>query len=212
MFTYWVKTPVWLKMVFPARLIWKVPADPKAPKVYVTFDDGPHPVATPIALQHLRDHGAKATFFCLGKNVEQHPNLYNELLQQGHRTGNHTYDHRNGWKVPDDEYFENIHHAQQSIKSDLFRPPYGRIRRSQARKLTGAGSNWKVVMWDVLSGDFDTTITPEQCLNNVIKYIRPGSIVIFHDSEKALPRMQYALPRVLAYCREKGWEAVVIPD
>ncbi|RYD57055.1 MAG: polysaccharide deacetylase family protein [Sphingobacteriales bacterium] len=205
---YQVKTPWWLSHLVYPRLIWKMPASDE-PTVYITFDDGPHPIATRYALDMMEQYHAKATFFCIGKNVVAHPELYSELLAKGHTTGNHTYNHLNGWKSKTKTYLENIHQASSHINSRIFRPPYGKIRRGQASRLLKA--SWKIYMWDVLSGDFDRNITGQQCAENVLKNIQPGSIIVFHDSEKAWERMSYALPQVLAYCKNKNWMLKALP-
>lgn len=210
MTTYWVKTPKWIKKFFPKELVWDIPQNDQ-PTVYITFDDGPHPVATPFALQQLETYNATATFFCIGKNVLLHPEIYEEIKQKGHTIGNHTHNHLNGWKTPTHTYLRNIITARKHIDSHLFRPPYGRIKLSQARKLYKAHTAWTIYMWDVLSGDFDREITPQKCLENVLSHIEPGSIIVFHDSEKAWDRMSFALPRVLAYCRQQGWQVQGLP-
>ena len=226
---YLVKIPWWVKALYPA-LVWNMPAEEKA--IYLSFDDGPHETATPFVLDVLRQYHAKATFFCIGKNVAAHPGIYNRILLEGHRTGNHTNDHMNGWKTADQTYLQNITRAAAYIDSDLFRPPYGRITRLQAKLLTGsnglqgmvAGSKknngagialparpFKVIMWSVLSGDFDTKLSPGKCLQQVIMRTRPGDIVVFHDSTKAWDRMQYALPRMLEYFSAKGYSFKALP-
>ena len=211
MIKYWVKTPQFLKMVFPKGLLWKVP--PAAEKtVYITFDDGPHPTATPFIMQQLEQYNAHATFFCLGKNVLLYPDVYKQLLEKGHRIANHTHNHLNGWKTDDATYIENIKTAAQYIDSNLFRPPYGLIKRSQVKQLKQDFPSCKICMWNVLSGDFDTTLTPQKCLDNVLRHIKPGSIVLFHDSDKAWERMSYALPHVLEHCRKQNWEIKGLPN
>ena len=210
MMKYWVKTPQFLKMVFPAGLLWKMPQTPE-PTVYITFDDGPHPIATPFIMQQLEQYNVEATFFCIGKNVLLYPDIYKQLIAKGHRVANHTHNHMNGWKTDDAVYLENIKTAAQYIDSDLFRPPYGLIKRSQVKKLKLLYPGWTICMWDVLSGDFDTTITPQKCLDNVLAHIKPGSIVLFHDSDKAWDRMSYALPHVLQYCHTQGWKMEALP-
>jgi peptidoglycan-N-acetylglucosamine deacetylase len=207
---YWVKTPKWLKMLFPREMIWNMPLNSK-PAVYITFDDGPHPVATRYAMEQLGKYNATATFFCIGKNVAIHPDIYDDLLRKGHATGNHTHNHVNGWKTDNNTYLDNILNAKQYINSMAFRPPYGRIKLSQAKRLLRSKPSWKIYMWDVLSGDFDTKLSPEKCLDNVLSNIEPGSIVVFHDSEKAWERMSYALPKVLAYCKQQHWEINALP-
>lgn len=193
-----------MRKLFPRELVWDMPS--AKPTVYLTFDDGPHPTATPFALLELKKYDAKATFFCVGENVTRFPNIYNDILQQGHSTANHTFNHMNGWKTDDHIYIENIEKASIYIDSKLFRPPYGLIKRSQTKKLQQKHPDWKIIMWSVLSGDFDRELSPEKCVENVISNIRPGSIVLFHDSEKAWERMNYALPKVLEFCKKQGWE------
>ena len=207
---YWVKTPAWLKWVFPKGLLWEMPRAGE-PAVYLTFDDGPNHTATPFILEQLAKYDAHATFFCIGKNVMLYPEIFKQLEEGKHKVANHTNNHLNGWVTDANTYLENISTAALQINSTLFRPPYGRIKRSQVRKMKQANPNWTIVMWDVLSGDFDTEITPETCLDNVLRYIRPGSIVVFHDSDKAWPRMSYALPQVLEYCKKHGWQMKAIP-
>lgn len=202
---YKVKASWWLRKLY-SNLIWYIP-DEKA--VYLTFDDGPHPTATPFVLAQLQQYNAKATFFCIGNNVAQYPEIYSQLKDWGHTIGNHTFSHMNGWHATTEEYLKNIARADELIDSKIFRPPYGRIKKAQANMLIEAGR--KIYMWDVLSGDFDINLTPEKCLENVLQNIRPGSIVVFHDSTKAWNRMSYALPRVLEYCKQKNWQLKALP-
>lgn len=211
MVSYWVKTPQWLKRLFPKEMIWDMPVD-NDPTVYLTFDDGPHPTATPFVLDQLAQYNATATFFCVGNNVATHQDVYQQILDDGHTTGNHTFDHVNGWKTDNAMYLKNIIRAKGYIHSRLFRPPYGRIRLSQARKLHRSHTDWHIYMWDILSGDFDRSITPQQCLDNVLTHIAPGSIIVFHDSDKAWDRMSFALPRVLEYCKERNWKVSRLPE
>lgn len=205
---YFVKTPWLLKKLYPG-CAWHIPSREKI--IYLTFDDGPHPTATPYALDVLQQYQAKATFFCIGKNVVEHPAIYRRILDEGHRTGNHTHNHLNGWKVKNDQYFNNIVEAAKYIDSNLFRPPYGRITQFQVKMLSGIAAykgsdrNFKIIMWDVLSGDFDQDLSAENCTLNVINKSRRGSIVVFHDSEKAFPRMKKALPEMLKFFSEKGY-------
>ncbi|HEY5771116.1 MAG TPA: polysaccharide deacetylase family protein [Chitinophagaceae bacterium] len=201
---YFVKTPGWLKRIYDSY-IWSIPVNDKI--LYLTFDDGPHPEATPFVLKELKKHNALATFFCIGKNVVSYPAIYKQLINEGHSVGNHTYNHLNGWKTGNDDYLKDIALASHEIDSDLFRPPYGRITSFQAKNLKPAmnGKEPKVIMWDVLSGDFDIDCTPQQCLANVLFASVSGSIIIFHDSEKAYPRLAYTLPRILNYFSEKGY-------
>ncbi len=199
---YMARTPWWLKKIYPG-LIWQMPVKEKV--LYLSFDDGPHPEATPFVLDELKKYDARATFFCIGKNVKEYPQVYRRVLLDGHRVGNHTQNHLNGWKVADKKYIENIRDAAQLIDSDLFRPPYGRISVFQSKLLRGAPFDYKIVMWEVLSGDFDREINAEKCARNVIRYARPGSIVVFHDSEKAFDRLRGALPAVLKHFSELGY-------
>lgn len=202
---YLVKTPWWLKKWY-GRLVWDIPQKAGDKTLYLTFDDGPHPVATPFVLDELRRHGAKATFFCIGKNVQEHPLIYKRILEEGHRVGNHTQHHLNGWKSSDAAYLGDIGQASRYIDSDLFRPPYGRIRTFQADLLRQPPFGFQIIMWDVLSADFDRDLHPGRCTRNVIRHARPGSIVVFHDSEKALPRLQAALPAVLEHFGGLGFK------
>jgi peptidoglycan/xylan/chitin deacetylase (PgdA/CDA1 family) len=188
-----------------------MPVDDK-PSVYLTFDDGPHPIATPFVLEQLAQYNAKATFFCIGKNVAHHTGIYKDIQAQGHAVGNHTHNHLNGWHTEKEKYINDTRQAEQYIDSRIFRPPYGRITRGQINALTRGSHPYKIYMWDVLSGDFDTTITPQQCLDNVIKNIEPGSIVVFHDSQKAWERMSYALPKVLEHCSLNNWQIKALPQ
>jgi peptidoglycan/xylan/chitin deacetylase (PgdA/CDA1 family) len=159
-------------------------------------------------LDVLREHTAKATFFCIGRNIEKHPAIYDRINREGHAVGNHTFDHVNGWKVPTTEYINNVRACNALMhNAALFRPPYGKITPSAIRKLR----DYKIIMWDVLSYDFDANVAPGECLSGVLNAIRPGSIVVFHDSYKAEKNMSYALPRFLRSCRDMGFEFKVLP-
>ena len=210
MATYWVKTPQWLKKLFPREVIWDMPAGTE-PAVYLTFDDGPHPDATTFVLDQLAAHNAKGTFFCVGNNVSKFPGVYKRIVAEGHSAGNHTYHHINGWKTDTATYLKSIEQTARLVTPHIFRPPYGRMKLSQIRKLK-QGTDWKIYMWDVLSGDFDATITGCQCAANVLTHIRPGAIVVFHDSEKAWDRMSAALPAVLQFCKDRGWKMLALPE
>lgn len=199
---YLIKSPGWFKSIFP-NMIWE--AATQKNEMFLTFDDGPHPVHTPFVLNILKQYNAKATFFCIGKNVVQYPHIYQQIIDEGHAIGNHTYNHVNGYVVKDEMYLKEVNDAADIIKSNLFRPPYGRIKRFQAKVLTTLQKPYKIIMWTVLSGDFDTSITKETCAENVLLKATNGAIIVFHDSDKAAERMYYALPKVLQYFTDKGY-------
>lgn len=196
---YLFKTPGIFEKIWPLYT-WKINTKEKV--LYLTFDDGPHPVATPFVLQELKRYNAKATFFCIGKNVETYNEIYQQLLNNGHAVGNHTQNHLNGWKTADEKYLDDIGEASKSIQSALFRPPYGRIKRSQGKKII---ANSKIIMWSVLSGDFDTKNSAAYCTKKIIKSAGPGSIIVFHDSEKAYNILKETLPATLSYYNNKGY-------
>ncbi|MEL0455480.1 polysaccharide deacetylase family protein [Flavobacteriaceae bacterium SZ-1-7] len=201
-----IKTPLVAKKMFP-NYIWDVPSTEKV--IYLTFDDGPTPEITNWTLKTLKTHSAKATFFCIGNNIEKHPDIFLNILEEGHIIGNHTFNHVKGWKTKTEDYLAEVDNAQKIIEShksstvNLFRPPYGQITPKQGKKLIEVG--YKIIMWDVLSFDWDKSVMPETCLNNVIDKTVNGSIIVFHDSIKASKNMQYALPKVLDYFSEKGY-------
>ncbi len=181
------------------RLNWRY-EDTK--DVFLTFDDGPTPEITEKVLNILKSFGAKGTFFCIGRNVERHPEIYAQLLKEGMGVGNHTYSHLNGWKTRKQTYLDDINLATDLIKSKLFRPPYGKIRNVQARQVA---QEFKIMMWDVLSKDYAYKTTPQQCFENVKQYAKAGSIIVFHDSVKAFPKLEYALPKSIEFLLEKGY-------
>jgi len=199
---YFTKTPFWLKLIYPS-CIWNYPRTEEK-KIYLSFDDGPHATATPFVLDELKKYNAKASFFCIGKNVVEETAIYKRILLEGHRVGNHSHNHLNGWKSDAKIYLENIEKAREQIDSDLFRPPYGRATFFQIRNLQEK-LKYKVVMWDVLSGDFDPAVNGKQAAEKVIRKSRSGSIVVFHDSAKAFPVLHVALPLVLAYFSGAGF-------
>lgn len=199
---YLVRTPGWLKK-FYNNCIWEIDSTQKV--IYLTFDDGPTPQVTDFVLSALKKHDAQATFFCIGKNAEQHFDIYKKIIEQGHAVGNHTYSHLNGWNSTDESYLADILKAKKIIDSNLFRPPYGRISKFQLSHLKGEKFNLKTIMWGVLSGDFDKDISADDCYLNIIQNTKEGSIVVFHDSEKAFEKLQQVLPLVLNYFSEKGF-------
>jgi len=215
------KLPLFVKHIFP-KYTWNLPTEELV--IYLTFDDGPTPEVTPWTLEVLEQYQAKATFFCVGNNVEKHSDIFLKIAEKGHTIGNHTYNHPKGWRTSTEAYLKNVQQAQNIINFQLqklgnnqastssyqtsknhklFRPPYGQITKKQGRKLMGLG--YKIIMWSVLSIDWSENITKEKALKNVIKNAKNGSIVVFHDSEKASESMQYALPRVLEHFSKKGY-------
>ena len=199
---YLSKMPRWIS-AFYKQCIWSVPVTEK--KVFLSFDDGPHPTITPFVLDELKKYNARASFFCIGKNVLAFPEVYKRIIDEGHAVGNHSFNHLNGWKTNDAIYLDDIAEAKKYIDSNLFRPPYGRITRFQLDQLNKPRFKLKTVMWTVLSGDFDTKITPEKCLENVMNNCKPGSIIVFHDSEKAMERMRFALTGTLEQLSKQGY-------
>ena len=202
----YIEPPKIVKRLFP-DLIWSFSQQEVDGKVFITFDDGPTPEITPWILDTLSKFDAKATFFCLEKNVEQYPELFQMILEGGHAVGNHTYSHQKGWEMRTGRYVEDVDLADNFIHSNLFRPPYGRIKPAQARRLS---ERYKLIMWDVLSRDYSQLVSPRSCLNNVVKHVKSGSIVLFHDSRKAYRNLSYTLPRTLEFLRSKGLESVKI--
>lgn len=196
---YLVKTPQLIQNLFP-HFTWKIPTTDKV--MYLTFDDGPIPQVTPWVLEQLAAFDAKATFFCVGDNVAKHRQIFEEVKSAGHSLGNHTFNHLNGWKTENRPYFLNVRRCAHKLRSELFRPPYGKLRPKQSQFLQ---RHYRIVMWDVLSGDFDASISKEQCLNNVLKNAGKGSIVVFHDSMKAWEKLEYTLPKVLAHFANLGY-------
>jgi peptidoglycan/xylan/chitin deacetylase (PgdA/CDA1 family) len=202
---YLVRTPKAVKSLAPF-LRWNFPRD--RAEIYLTFDDGPTPEITYEILDILDAHDAKASFFCIGGNVNRNPEVYAEILRRGHLTGNHTWNHMDGWKFSDFSYFRNILECSTLVHSRYFRPPYGKIRRSQAKSLR---QRFEIVMWDVLSGDWDANVTPEKCFANATKDVKGGSIIVFHDSDKAYQNMIYALPRALDHWKKEGFKVRALP-
>ena len=199
---YWIKTHWTIKKIFWS-FWWDIPN--KQNKIYLTFDDGPTPQITNWVLDLLKKYHAKATFFCVGTNVQRHPDIFLNIVNQRHGIGNHTQNHLNGWKNSTKKYVENVTNCilNSHEKTRLFRPPYGKITFWQLKIIRQLG--YKIIMWDVLSADFDNSISKEKCLLNVLKNIKPGSIVVFHDSQKAFKNLEFVLPKTLEYIAAKGW-------
>ena len=224
---YFVKTPKFVQRIFPKR-IWSFPKSNSI--VYLTFDDGPIPEVTPWVLDLLKEHKAKATFFSIGDNINKHPNIFKRIISEGHSIGNHTYNHLNGWKTNTEEYIDNCEknyeivncHTElvevtsyrgnnsslKTLHSKLFRPPFGKLTSRQSKTLQKKG--YKIIMWDVLSADFDQNISKEKCLENVLKNITSGSVVVFHDSLKSEEKLRYVLPKVLKYLNNEKYSCEVI--
>ena len=218
--SFMVKTNRFVKWIFP-NYVWDIPNHEN--KVFLTFDDGPTPEITEWTLEQLKKHNAKATFFCIGNNIEKHPAIFQKIIHDNHTIGNHTFNHLQGWETNLEIYCKNVESCEKkitegvtpnaeenlqsktrSLKSKLFRPPYGKIKPSQSRVLRKLG--YKIIMWDVLSYDFDQTVTPEKCLENVLQNVKSGSIVVFHDSQKAAQNLKYILPKTLVFLKEKGFK------
>ena len=205
---YLVKTPRLVQRFFH-NYSWRIKTTKK--EIYLTFDDGPVPDFTPWVLQTLKEYQAKATFFCVGENIKKYPHIYRQIKDEDHRIGNHTYNHLQGWKTPTNKYIKNILKAESYVQDEtdtktkkLFRPPHGRIRPVQAKILRKKG--YQIIMWDVLSGDFDQSLSKELCLELTIKNIKNGSIVVFHDSDKSFKNLDYVLPKVLEHFTKEGYE------
>ena len=204
-----VKTPWWIKRLYPGCL-WDMPEKEKT--LYLSFDDGPHPTITPFVLEQLKKYNAKATFFCIGDNVQQFPAMYKRYLTEGHVTGNHTQHHINGWKINDETYLADIGEAGKEIESTLFRPPYGRMKRSQVKKLLMGKPAMTIVMWNILAGDWVPDLSPEKCYARIKRKITDGDIIVLHESDKAWDRMSYVLPRLLEDFSKLGYNFKVITD
>ena len=210
---YWIKTNALIKKLFP-NYIWDIPNDDN--KVFLTFDDGPTPEITPWTLAQLKKHNVKATFFCIGDNIKKYPEIFNQIIQECHTMANHTFNHLNGWKTSTENYLDKVLLCQEQIlksenlnqKSKIFRPPYGKIKKSQSAILRQLG--YQIIMWDVLSADFDFKITPEKCLDNVISNVKSGSIIVFHDSKKSFKNLEYTLPKTLEFLHQKGFSCELL--
>ena len=210
---YWIKTNWIIKKIF-SNYTWDVSNTGNT--IYLTFDDGPIPEITTWVLEELKKYALKATFFCIGENIAKHPEIFKKVISEGHAIGNHTFNHLNGWKTPTEIYIENIKLCEEVIekttnynsRSKLFRPPYGKLKTAQARAIEKLG--YKIIMWDVLSADFDTTLSKEKCLDNVLSNVKPGSIIVFHDSVKAFKNLQYVLPKTLAFLEENNFNCGVL--
>ena len=204
---YFHKTPKWIQVVYP-ELTWETNSSSK--EIYLTFDDGPIPEVTTFVLDQLSKYGAKASFFCVGENIEKYPKEFDQVIKQGHTVGNHTFNHLVGWRTDDEYYFENVARCQFEIEKHtgkrnkkLFRPPHGRIKKSQIK---GLKEEYEIIMWTYLTGDFDSKLNSEICLSKAKERITKGDIVIFHDSLKAYKNLKYTLPKFLKYFSEQGFQ------
>ena len=193
-------------MLYP-QVIWDIKNAGNS--LYLTFDDGPTPEVTEQVLDILDSYSAKGTFFCLGRNVDRHPEIYHEILRREHQTGNHTYSHLKGWKTDNSQYINDIELAAKHIKSTLFRPPYGQIRRSQISILR---SSYRIILWEVMSHDYEQRISKERSLKALLRYTKEGSILVFHDSFKAYKKLSFILPRFLKHFSEKGFSFKTLPE
>ncbi len=212
------KTPRLVRWLFHKR-VWAFSRSNN--KVYLSFDDGPIPQVTPWVLEQLKKHQAKATFFCIGDNINKYPEIFNKVINEGHTVGNHTQHHVSGWNSSTTKYLKEIKLCEDIINSkktppfpskkvSLFRPPYGKMTSKQTSEVLKQG--YSVIMWDILSKDYNQEISQENCLNNVLQNINKGSIVVFHDSLKAEKNLRYVLPKVLEHLNQKGWECCRIPE
>jgi len=190
-----------LKRISHKTVFWKIPTEKK--ELFLTFDDGPFPGTTEMILEQLNKFNAKATFFCVGDNIRKHPQLFEEIKNQGHSVGNHTFHHLNGWKHSLKSYLNNVKMCETLTGTKLFRPPYGKLTPLQRFKLQ---NHYYILLWSVLPGDFDPKLSNEKCLERVLKHSHfPGSIVVFHDNLKAFEKLQYTLPKYLEYFSKLGY-------
>jgi len=202
-----VRPPFFLRWFNPDHLLCRVPVKDKV--LYLTFDDGPVPEATPEVLDILAERQVRATFFVVGNNVVLHPGIFNRLLQEGHAVGNHTFHHLNGWKTPTAIYLEDTQHCSRHIQAKLFRPPYGRFTPVQYALLR---KDFRIVLWSVLTYDFDRQVSPQDCLSLAINHTSKGAIIVFHDSIKAIEKVRYALPRFIDHFLDAGYRFETLPQ
>lgn len=199
-----VRPPQILRKLYKGS-VWRMTKN--EPIIYLTFDDGPIPELTPWVLDILRHYEIKATFFCVGENINKHPEIFKRIIDEGHQVGNHTYNHLKGWKTHNNSYFDNIAKCQTLTQTDLFRPPYGRITKSQYRALL---LDYRIIFWDVLSYDYDALVSPEKCLDNCLKYTRNGSVIVFHDNIKAQKNLKFALPHYIEHFLKLNYKFAIL--
>jgi peptidoglycan/xylan/chitin deacetylase (PgdA/CDA1 family) len=197
---YLVQPTYLIKSIYP-KAIWR--KEPAEKKLYLTFDDGPIPEITTWVLDVLKQYKVTATFFCVGNNVEKHPAIFQRIVDEKHAVGNHTYNHLNGWKTHSPLYLKNVSRCKELVASNLFRPPYGKMKKTQFNVLR---RYYSIVLWDVLSGDYDKKTSPEKCLKNVVDKYRNGSIIVFHDNVKAWTNLQFALPKFIEHALSEGYQ------
>lgn len=202
----WVKPPLYSDKIFK-NFVWNIPNEEN--KVYLTFDDGPTEGVTQQVLEILDKYNIKATFFCLGRNIDRYKSIFNNIIEKGHSVGNHSYSHLNGWKTENTEYFNDIEYASTIIENKIYRPPYGKIKPSQYKELK---QHYKLIMWDVLTGDYNKKLSGEDCYTNVVDNVKSGSVIVFHDSEKAKENLLYALPKTIEYLLKQGFGFGVISN
>jgi peptidoglycan/xylan/chitin deacetylase (PgdA/CDA1 family) len=199
-----VRPPQLLRSLYKGSL-WRM--DKKEAIIYLTFDDGPIPELTPWVLDILKEYDVKATFFCVGDNIAKNPTIFDRILEEGHQIGNHTYNHVKGWELTNANYLDNVEKCQILTKTNLFRPPYGRIKKNQFKAIN---KDYKVVFWDVLSYDYDKMTSPKKCLYNSIKYTRNGSVIVFHDNIKAQKNLKFALPQYIEHFLKLNYKFAVL--
>lgn len=199
-----VRPPLILRQLYPGT-VWRMDKTQKT--IYLTFDDGPIPELTPWVLDTLKQYDVKATFFCVGDNVVKHPDIFKRILDEGHQVGNHTFNHLKGWQTDTKTYLQNVERCQEYTQTDLFRPPYGRIKKSQLMEIN---SHYRVVFWDVLTHDYDRNLSPKKCLDNALKYTRNGSIIVFHDNVKAQKNLKFALPQYIELTLKLNYKFAIL--
>lgn len=203
---YFVKTPKLLHSLY-RDAVWFIPNSSNT--IYLTFDDGPVSSITDRCLDILSEFNVQATFFCVGENIQRNPEIFQRIKNEGHQIGNHSFHHLNGWKTENKIYFDNIKEGETLTSTKLFRPPYGKIKRSQIKELR---DHYKIIMWDVLSGDFDPKVSVEQCIKNVINNTAAGSIIVMHDNEKCGMKMLESLPTIITELKCKGYQFGGLPS
>ena len=197
---YLIKTPNILERITGSNVIWRM--NEMKPDLYLTFDDGPAPGLTEEILDILYQNNVPATFFCVGDNVRKYPGIFRKIIQAGHSIGNHTYHHKSGWKTPNALYEANVRKFDEHYPAGIFRPPYGRIKPSQIKRLK---KDYQIILWSLLSGDFDPGTSPDKVYSNVANNLHNGAIIVFHDNSKAKNNIRYALPKVIDFAKKQGY-------